>query len=233
MAFSVQFTNSDNVMQAYLKRNCPAWAIWQGRQFMFKYDGNTMEEGENLLSEVLTILEESSNAIYTLKVFEDFAGKKIKENTPCDGSFNFKLNAESQLITNGQYTRLGNNNQLLTEVAAMREEIRLLREEREDDDNDDPTEDALGKIGALMNNPVVMQLAQMIFGNKSAVTPQMAITSGSLGNIPTNQDEEIKKAIEVLKSKDARIAEHLTKLATIATTQPASFEFLLKSLDSL
>ncbi len=231
MAFSVQFTSPEAVLQAYLNRNCAAWSIWQGKQFMFKYDGNTVEEGQAQLIEILGVLAESSNAIYTLKVYEDFNGKKIKENTPCDGSFNFKLNAENQLITNSQYTRLGNTNQLLTEVAAMREELRLLREEREEGEEDE-TESALGKIGALINNPVVMQLAQMIFGAKAGAPSQLAISSGSIGNVP-NQDEEIKKAIEVLKSKDARIAEHLTKLATIATTQPASFDFLLKSLDSL
>ncbi len=234
MAFSVQFTCPETVLSAYLNRNCAAWSIWQGKQFMFKYDGNTVEEGQAQLIEILGVLSESSNAIYTLKVYEDLDGKKIKENTPCDGSFNFKLNMESQMITNSQYTRFGNLNAMQSELAAVKEELRILREEREEPE-EDATQDALGKIGALMENPVIMKLAAMIFGPKAGtVAPsQMPMLQGSIGNVPGTQDEEIKKAIEVLKSKDERIAEHLTKLAKIAVEQPGSFTFLLQSLDSL
>ncbi len=228
MASSVQFTSSEAVLTAFLNRNCPAWSIWQGRQFMFKNEGSNAEESEKQLIEILTVLEQSSNAIYTLKVYEELKGK-IKENTPCDGSFNFKLNAETQLITNNQYSRMNNQNELLTRLAAI--EARLQDEPEEEEDE---TERTLGKIGALMNNPVVMQLAQMIFGAKPAASSQLAITSGSIAGVPeSNDNERINQAVAILKTKDARLADHLTKLAEIATTQPGSFDFLLKSLDSL
>jgi hypothetical protein len=232
MAGSVQFRDSVAVLAAYLNRNCPAWSLFQGRQFMFKYEGGTVQEGEAALVEVLDMLSSGTNAIYTLKVYEDLPkGGKIKENTPCDGSFNFRLNEENQVPTQSQITRYNNNNEVLTRLTAI--EARLNEDAGEEEEEENETEKALGKIGSLLSNPTVALLANLIFGAKLPGLPAPA--AGTVGNIPPagNTDEEIKKALDVLKANDTRLADHLTKLAAMSIHQPQNFHFLLKTLDSL
>lgn len=239
MAGSVQFRSLDAVLTAYENRNCAAWAICQGSQFMFKYEGSDAAEGAAQLQTILEAIAEGSNAVYTLKVYEDMPkGQKIKSNTPHDGSFNFRLNEESQIITNGQYLRMNNTKELENKIAAL--EARLQEQEEEDDEpEEDETQKMLGKIGNLMSNPVVQQLASMIFGpNKLPQMPTALAGIPSPGSIATNsdtaaEDARINAAVATLKTKDTNLADHLQKLADIAEKQPQNFAFLLNTLDSM
>lgn len=228
MASSVQFIGSDAVLKACENRNCPAWSLWQGRQFMFKHDASTVDDAINALQEVLEMIGESTNAIYTLKVYEDLKpGTKIKENTPADGSFNFRLNNPEQMITNSQYSRQVGMNQVLSELNAIK--LQLAEKEEEEEEEETDTEKTLGKIGDLMNNPVVMQLASMFLG-KTIQLPAPA--PGSLGNVG-DQETKIKNALVVLKEHDARLGDHLEKLAAIAVSKKESFLFLINTLDQM
>src|SRR4051812_30719901 len=107
MASSIQFVGIEAVVTAFENIKCTAWAIAQGGQFMFKNAGATAEDATNELRDMLEAIEKSStNALYTLRVYEGIADRSsIKNSTPYDYSFNFKLNGENQLITNAQYAR--------------------------------------------------------------------------------------------------------------------------------
>lgn len=233
MASSIQFRDSEAVLAAYLNRNCPAWGLFQGKQFMFKYEGSTVQEGEAALTEVLDMLGNgSTNAIYTLKVYEDFSGKKIKENTPCDGSFNFRLNDENQVITNSQASSFKKQDLILEKLAVL--EARM-DSENEEEEEEDETEKALGKIGSYINHPVVAMIAQALFPGTKLPALAPAAPGQTLGNVPAaaTPDQQIEQALEILKQRDPKLHEHLGKLAAMAVHQPANFEFLIKTLDTL
>ena len=85
---SVQFFGADNVIKAAENRKCPAWAIFQGKQFLFKYEGSDLNESQDFLEKILENLQDSVS-VYTIRFYEEAV--KIKENTPYDGSFNFRM----------------------------------------------------------------------------------------------------------------------------------------------
>lgn len=229
---SIQFRGKDAVLAAYENRKVAAWSVWQGRQFMFKNDGGNEEEAMGQLENVLEALAGSSNAIYTLKVYEELpAGGKIKSTTPDDGSFNFRLNDDNQIITNGQYTHLQNNNDLAQRLATLEAKL-----EEEPEESEPPNR--LGLIGEIISNPtlqpIVSQIIAAVFSKAAAPgqpvapgQPQLAAVSG------INQEATLQEAIQELQKHDSRLAEHLAKLAKIAVDNPPSFTFLLQTLDSM
>ena len=243
MSSSVQFYGIDAVATAYEQNNCPAWGLFAGRQLLCKYKGTDIKEGVELLDKFLQQIEHS-NALYTLKVFEpdEKKGLIIKENTPCDGSFNFRLVEKSEYEERA-VQRSGYNSALLSEVQAMREEIKELREGDQDEDNS-----VMGRIGnLLLEDPAKIP---MIIGAINSVinmfkttntataipeTPQLVYANA---NRPVtiagiNDDAALALAIEKLKQHDPKITEHLQKLAKIAESDKAGFQSLLTVLDNI
>lgn len=237
---SIQFKGIEGVVTAYENRNVPAWSLWQGKQFMFKYEGPDLEQGAEQLEKTLEMLSESSNAIYTLKVYEDVPGGKIKSNTPDDGSFNFKINADTQLVTQNQYASLKHNNAIAERLAAIEERLN----EREEE-NDEPEENRLGMIGTILEHPalqpIITQVLANIFTTKksdaaappqtASVVPMQPVQRAAINGV--HDDAKILQAINDLKAHDERLADHLAKLASIAKNDPGSFNFLIATLDNL
>jgi hypothetical protein len=225
---SVQFKGLNSVIAAYENREVPAWSLWQGKQFMFKYEGNDIGEGSQQLQTILEALQNSSNAIYTLKVYEDVPGGKIKNNTPDDGSFNFKLNAENQEITVNQYGALRKQDKLEQELAEIKQML-LEREEEEE------PQSKLGLIGEILNDPGISQIVQPLLmkflGISGAPTPQTAMRS--ISGINDDAPATLEKAIAILKQADPKLSEHLMKLANLSKESPDSFKFLLNTLDGM
>jgi hypothetical protein len=236
MAGSVQFRSSEAVLTAYENSNCPAWSLWQGGQLLFKFAGKTAEEAISALSNVLEMLGESSNAIYTLKVYEDLGKDKLKNNTPYDGSFNFRLNADSQELNQSQYRNYSGMKELQTQIAALSARLEAREAEGEEEgEEEDETERQLGKIGALLNNPVVQQLAGLLFRGTNLAPAPGPRAVASLGNVPPapDQDQQINQALTILKEKDPKLGEHLTKLAQIAQSSPANFDYMLTLVEQI
>jgi hypothetical protein len=229
---SVQFGNIESVVNAYESREVAAWSLWQGKQFMFKYEGADIGEGSVQLRATLDLLAESSNAIYTLKVYEELPGGKIKSNTPDDGSFNFKLNAESQQLTQAQYSRSVNNQAILEKLNQL--EARL---NEQDEDEDEPEPNRLGLIGEIIGNPtlqpIITNLITAIFSKAGTPTPQPPPPMQRAALNGVGDEVQLMEAIQELKKHDANLTEHLAKLAKIATESPDSFKFLLQTLDNL
>lgn len=223
---SIQFKGVDSVIEAYENREVAPWSIWQGKQFMFKYEGNNVAEGAQQLTATLELLKESSNAIYTLKVYEDLKGGKIKSNTADDGSFNFKLNGDEQTITQNQYASLKYNDKLSERL----ERIEQALLEREDEEPE--PENKLGVIGEIISHPTIAPIVQNIVaaifskGQSPAQTPRVALSG-------VNDESELKEAVEALKKHDSKLTEHLQKLAALAEQSPESFKFLLTTLDNM
>lgn len=98
---AVQYFGVEAVIEAYSNRNIPAFAIWSGKQLLFRYDGQSAEgdavapsiaEGEQILRQFLENLYQGSTATYILKTYDDLKPKeKIRPTTEYDTAFNFKL----------------------------------------------------------------------------------------------------------------------------------------------
>lgn len=233
MSASVHFKGIDNILNAYEQRNVAAWSLWQGSQFLFKYEGTNISEGAQALNDILDRLAQSSNAIYTLKVYEELPGGKIKDKTPHDGSFNFRLNVDSQEITNSQYGAIRNQNAILEKLERLEQRMN----EKEEEGGDEP-ENKLGLIGEILNDPGVSQIVQPLIGpllNKlfglAGVTPQMPMRS--ISGISDEAAATLNEAIRILKDADPKLPEHLMKLATLSKESPDSFKFLLQTLDGM
>lgn len=230
MASSIQFKGIDGVINAYENRKVAAWSLWQGKQFMFKYEGNDLEQGAEQLQATLDLLAESTNAIYTLKVYEDLPGHKIKSNTPDDGSFNFKINGDEQAITQNQYGVIRNNNAIADRLTAIEQKLN-----EQEEYVDVPEENKLGVIGDIISHPVIQpfvsQIIAALFAKKSDAPAPPQMQRVAISGI--NDDAEITAAIADLKQYDGQLAAHLVKLAALAKSSPDSFKFLLTTLDSL
>lgn len=232
-ASSVQFRNKESVIDAYSSRKVAAWSIWQGRQFMFKYEGKDIEEGLSQLDETLNAISKGSTAIYTLKVYEELStGKgvvKIKSNTPDDGSFNFRLNDPEGVPTVGQMNTYQRTDELKQHIAMLENRIKEL-EEDEDEEEEESVGGINGFLAGLMGNPAIQNVIQNFFTNMAAnlATPKVAT---ALHGVPdNNQDEKINAAIETLKQCDEKLGDHLAKLASIAVNKPSQFKMLLSML---
>lgn len=237
MAIAVQFFGIDNVVSMAEKRSCPRWAIFNGRQFLFKFEGDSQEESSELLQKILEALEESqTDAIYTIKFYEDTSGK-IKENTPCDGSFNFKITDPATREEKKQSMILGTtrNNERIDRMEAMMENILQRMNEPEDDTEPEPDPQSMNGIllGFLKEPDKIVQMigaVKQIFGGAKAVQ--------AIGNIPavvpesSEEDKKILQAVDLLKKHDPKLGDHLLKLAAIAQTDPGAWKFLISTLES-
>ena len=125
LSSSIQFRDKEAVKQAYKNRDVDAWSIVCGKQFMFKGIGyDSFQDTIDLLAET------DSNALYTAQVYEGIEDEKqIKNNTPCDGSFNFKFNEET--ARNYQIMRgIGvAPNEVVSKLNAIEERLNTMEEE--------------------------------------------------------------------------------------------------------
>lgn len=226
MATGVQFKGIDKVVQAFTNRDCCAWSIWSGKQFLFSCVASSANEAAGELSNLLEALDQSGKCVYTLKVYEDVKdGSRITEKTEAHGSFNFRLNEEDEPAGYGRVSGY-------KEVEALKAEIATLKSELEEDEEDESLVDRIA--GVFMEDPAKLPLMlQSLQGVINMFTKQTTVQGQpvTIGAIPGN--DEIKAAIEVLKQHDAKLSIHLTKLAQLAVNDPGTFKLLLSTLDNM
>lgn len=220
---TVQFRGKAIVLQAFENRNCAAWSLWVGKQFLFKHAGKTNAEAIEVLETHLDLLHENgSTAIYTLRVYDDITEvKQIKEKTESDGSFNFRLQ-ELEPYEPGQ-----RSNALLSRIAALENK---LSEGQKDEDEEEPG--FLGQVNDALQNPIVGALVKRIFGFELPQASQAGPVAIA-GIEDANQDELLQKAIAILKTKEPKLGTHLYKLAMIAEKNINNFNYLISLLDQV
>lgn len=226
---SVQFYGPQNVVEAAINRDCANWAIFQGSQFLFKYEGGNHEESAELLSKILQSMRQST-AIYTIKFYEDT--DKIKANTPYDGSFNFRLVTEQEREErNNQYQ--GGRNLILEKLESIEQRLQTVEAEEDEDDQSE-----MGGIGGMLMGLIqepeklatLISIGKNLLGMGNIQQPAARVAGIDVTSL---EGERIHNAVETLKKNDPKIAEHLTKLATMSEKDPATFNYLLKMLDNL
>lgn len=227
---SIQFKGVEKVLEAYDNRQVAAWSLFQGKQMIFKHEGSDMQEAAENLQQCLNMLDSSTNAIYTLKIYED--ADKIKSNTPDDGSFNFRLNMESQEPGLGAISRANNNNEILSKLNALEERLNQ-QEEEEGEEDDSPLNNLIsGIMGNPALQPVVTQLLTNLAANLLSKKVSAPAPVAAVAGIATDPEQRLAQALQILKSKDPNLADNLYKLASIAEKQPEQFAMLLSMLQN-
>lgn len=228
---SVQFMGSAAVLKAMENRDCPKWAIFQGKQFLFKYEGEDMEESAAFLNEILSNLGHSA-ALYTIQFYEE--ASKIKANTAHDGSFNFKLaDPEVRQKERAEFQeRYGNT--LHSKIDRLLEKFEGEEEEETEEEKPKGLE---GIISGFVEDPQrlvsLVEASAAVFGMiRSAFNSPATAAPAQLAGIPGDQDR-IKKAIDLLTANDPQIVDHLEKLAAISQNKPATFQMLIGMLDKM
>lgn len=239
MANSVQVYGIAAALDWAENLNCPKWILYQGRQFMVKYEGSDMEESMSLLEKFLERMKSHDTlATYTLKFFEP-QNTKLNEATKCDGgSFNFKLSDTPEQYNEMSKQRpyfgaVGKIQQAIEDKVAKKISLML------DNDDQPAYENKLGVIGEVLDHPVLGNILEklalnFLMPNRQNVNqpdtqPANTIPMRAVGNIAT--DPELIKALEKLKKHDPKLTEHLTKLAIIAESDKPTFIKLTGILD--
>jgi len=222
MGVAIQFHGKEAVLKAFDNKKINRWAFFSGRQLLHKYEGDDEEESGQALTEWIEMISDSTNAIYTLRFYDDPPGGKINDRTPCDASFNFRLDIDGQGLNVGQYKHAIGNSAVLSEIAAMRKEWQEFRDQLEDED-DDEENDIIGKI---MDHPLAAAVVGKIFNVQLPAPAKM-------GAAPGVENTTVEQSINVLQLHDAKIVDHLAKLARLAVRSPKEFNFLLSLLDNM
>jgi hypothetical protein len=229
---SIQFRSVPLIMEYYREYELPCWEILHDKVPIFRYDDDDQEMGAEKLQHKLNMLKkEGSAGIYTLRLYGDG-----NESLSCG----FRLNEYSENYLPGVAGGVpAAYNEIMSELNAMKEEIKKLQDE---DDDDDEGMAGLGQIGTLLENPLVQTLLAGVLQKFLPGQPQQQpqdqdpARPGGLHAIngviinPQDQDQKIAQAIAALKQYDTQLGDHLLKLARIAETKPAKFKNLLMML---
>jgi hypothetical protein len=237
------FKGIDAVVKAYIMQDIPAWSIGNGATLMFKYAGSDIAEGEQQLRQTLEALAVGgSSALYSLRVYEDFPGGKIKSNTPWDASFNFYAFEDESMLP-FQQGRASMSREMDNRLKAMEESIRTLA------DREEETEEVSGTqkmIAGLLSSPeiknviaqAVGSITARIFGparvGQVAGIPEQKPVDDASGTFeeawaefPEEQRAKVSEAVRRLMPIDPLLGDHLLKLSELP---PAKYAMALSFL---
>ena len=240
---SVQFTGIENIIEAFEANDIPYFGVFAGKSLIFKNPTRGEEaiqdtfEASELLRSFLYKLNKGSNAVYTLKLYENLPGGGITDKTPANFSINFRLNLEGMYLTNDKAVQYEQKQSQQSEILAELKALRMKVETMEGtDEEEEPTNPI---IGALTANPEVMNALVMaavgaITGIISKFAPQqqpikMQPAINGVNDEPTEQ-QKIDKAIEVLSQSTPNLGDSLLILAKMSIDNPQQYKWLLGML---
>lgn len=240
---TVSFRGVKQVLDAYTMQDMSAWSIWNGKDLMFAYEGDSVTQGGNELRQTLDALREGgSQASYSLKVYEDLPKKaKITSSTPYSRALSFSvfaLDGDDNPYQARQNTVIG---ALEARFTAMQEDMmgRMLKRMDEDDKKKEEVIVEKSGIGALLNGllemPEIKQaiamgavslMSKIMPMNKGALPAKVAGTSQGETVSVLNDDQvgKVQRAIDILCTKDPALGDHLLKVAELATNSPNKYK---------
>jgi hypothetical protein len=240
---SVQFTGIENIIEAFEANDIPYFGVFAGKSLIFKNPTRGEEaiqdtfEASELLRSFLYKLNKGSNAVYTLKLYENLPAGGITDKTPANFSINFRLNLEGMYLTNDKAVQYEQKQSQQAEILAELKALRMKVETMEGTDEEEEEKNPI--IGALTSNPEVMNALVMaavgaITGIISKFAPQqqpikMQPAINGVNDEPTEQ-QKINKAIEVLSQSTPNLGDSLLILAKMSIDNPQQYKWLLGML---
>lgn len=232
---SVQFVGLNEVMKAYDNKDCPRWAVCQGKNINFSYSGGDMAESRAELMEWLMMLSRrddedneryNTQAVYTLKFYDSLRDKKINASTAEDSAFNFRLTDTGRIKQLPARSSQGIEIVLeqLREMKAEMQEVRKIAEKPAVIGN---AEDKLETWEKVLDHPITMGLVGKIFGiDVSGLMMDGAKMAGV-------SESSLDAIIDELLQADPNLKEHLGKLLVIYQTNPSQFKMLIGMIDKM
>jgi len=220
---SVQFQNIESVIHAYGLRCVAAFSIYQGKQLLLKYEGTEIEEGAELLNQFLPMLSNSA-AIYTLCIYEEYAGK-INDKTPYHGSYNFRFSENT-----GGYNQSNNVLQSVQlQLAAMDEKLTRLETDKDLSGSEDPTLNGMDRIGQILSHPLVERLLPVIMGfiQPGEETKKLPAAMAGIETGAKAMSNELTEAVYFMLAATNESEAALIKLGAVAKKDPGKFKKLL------
>jgi hypothetical protein len=241
---SVQFTNKDDVIEAYTRMKVGPWAIWCGKELNFSCSDKSQSVCLAELTEYLEMLDRSETpAYYALRVYRGLKGDEpITSKTPYDNSFGFRLTESAagyrraagadvggiSGMTVGSLRKQWENEQaLINEIKAMRLELEELK--NPDDDGDDDY--GLGKIGRILQHPTVGPMAQQLIGALTGMLKRNT-PAGQIAGVP-GEPEKIQAALQILTDCIPDFPDILDKLSQLAQKNPGQLKLYCDALRSM
>lgn len=220
---AIQFVGREQVLKAFDSRDAVRWSFWQGKQMLFKYDGDSATESRTDLASWLDMMTDRTGAIYTLKVYEELSPTaKIKSTTPDDGSFNFKLYLGEEYSDGPR--RVGypaTDERLLDAVTKLTAEVTTLKAKVGQPMA--PEDEPLETWEKIMDHPLVLGAAAKFLGIDIP-----AESGARMGAVPGGTT--VDQIIEGLRRHDADIEDDLYHLLQIADRDPSQFKMLVGML---
>lgn len=242
---SVQFRGIDNAVKAYENMDIPRWGLFQGSQFLMKYNGTNIKEGAELLQQYLDALDlrSADSNTYTLCIYD--TAEKINSATKYDASFNFRLVDNIDAYNGNKMSGLVENR-----IAGIEEKLNQLLADPEPAEPS-AKDQLLGALGKILEVPQVQQaLAGKLLGiidgvgnTISGLFMPAGTQRAAIGNITTvnpdieqtakDENTRLQQAVGMLARVDPQLGTHLLKLAYIAEGDPVKYQNLISMLNLL
>jgi len=260
MAINKAMYNGVNqIMDAY-DRNAqtPYYTVWAGKDMIFSYNEDDAKQASSIhLMENLIACEQNEHSdILKIKFHPKKEKTFITDKSPaiatlfvrvCDPNY---LKGQIQPYNPAPNYGLQNILEKQTEIlSGLSNRLSALEEVqmRDEEEADEVEEDALGKVGAILNHPAIQTILGILIPQiMPAITPKpQPIVAGvqeqELVQEQNNFDIEeinhteinygqIDDALERLSKHTLTLAEDLTALADMADNNPGQFKMLLGML---
>lgn len=256
MARAITFRGVGATVEAYELNRMAPWAVLSQGKILCSSDGvadGDIDEGSRQLDELLNLMKKhGSQAVYELQVYRlggDYT--VIDSKTPYSRSIPFSLfeNAEPG-YSNGDNRVMALLEKMQERMDRM-EALVIAREEHMDEEEErEEDKTVMGKIGSmamgLLERPDVQQaIAVGALNLFKKFVPNMStrqgaseeegrkvagVKTGYVNLLDQDQINKVHAAITRLSAKDAKLGDHLSKLADIAENEPGKYSMALNFL---
>lgn len=234
---AVQFYGIEQVIRAYENNDVPTWAIVAGKDILFQYVGDDIEEGSQKLYQILEMLKAGdSAATYQLKVYAEPKGRYLNSKDDFNFSFKFKLETIEESV--GYAGLRGVKLEVLERLKALEEKNNIQPEEEEEEPQSFLSGITNQLMGALQNPEVQKMIMVKVAGFVSSLFNRAPAAVAGVQTRPMDETKTTKElydemapdqkakfdeGIAILLQVDPLIGERLYKLALMARDNPQMY----------
>jgi hypothetical protein len=245
MARAINFRGVGAVVDAYELNKTGPWAVWCQGKILFSSDGvgeNDIDSGSQQLEAVLNSMKKhGSQGVYELWVYKlKDPDQEIDSKTPHFRAFGFSL------FENQVEGATNQDNRVFDLLTAMDARLKKLEdEEAAEGEVEEEDKTVMGKIGAmalsLIERPEVqrqiaigaLSLWGKITGQNKPPMEERKVAGVETAPVNLLDADQVNKchiALTRLSAKDAKLGDHLQKLADMAERDPGKYSMALNFL---
>jgi hypothetical protein len=241
----IHFRGKDAIIDAYERNGIPACTLCSGKDLLFCYDGDSLEEGSGLLGEFIDALKMGhSQGVYQLRMYKNPPGD-INISTKQNFSFKCRiLDPDEDNVVTQQHADSYQYRKRIETLEAK------LAEAEAAEDEPEPMPVWQQTINGVLQRPDVQNyvmgkifnFVEKIFGPGPAAAPAAAhamngVPEGAQGQpgdpnltaeqlyqgLPPQEREMLDAAMGILLAKDPQIGTNLYKVASLLQSNPNKY----------